>query len=306
MQAHEVVKDVREASRRLVRELGFMRPTLAETELSPSGVHALIEIGGSDALSPSELSKRLGLEKSSVSRLVARLVERGEVSMRVDKADGRGKVLTLTREGRATLAAIDRFANRRVSGALAKVTNPAAVRDSLAGYARALAGERQMSSVAIEAGYRPGIVGRCTTMHARYYAREHGLGAQFETNVAAEFAEFVGRLGNPANECWSAIVNGEVVGTIVMDDDDMGPDFMRLRWFVIDDGARGLGIGHKLLGAALAHADRLKRPVRLRTFRGLDSARHLYEQTGFRLIAEKPKSLWGSEVMDQLFERPAA
>ncbi|MGO3570299.1 MAG: MarR family transcriptional regulator, partial [Serratia grimesii] len=36
---------IRDASRHLVRELGFMGSTLAETDLPPSAVHALIEIG---------------------------------------------------------------------------------------------------------------------------------------------------------------------------------------------------------------------------------------------------------------------
>ncbi|WP_342212198.1 hypothetical protein [Roseitalea porphyridii] len=39
------IAHIRDASRRLVRELGFMQATLAGTDLSPSAVHAIIEIG---------------------------------------------------------------------------------------------------------------------------------------------------------------------------------------------------------------------------------------------------------------------
>ena len=39
------ILELREFSRRLVRELGFMRNTLADSDLAPSAVHAIIEIG---------------------------------------------------------------------------------------------------------------------------------------------------------------------------------------------------------------------------------------------------------------------
>ena len=41
----QTIRQLRELSRKLVRELGFMRSTLAGSDLAPSAVHALIEIG---------------------------------------------------------------------------------------------------------------------------------------------------------------------------------------------------------------------------------------------------------------------
>ena len=90
---------IRDASRRLVRELGFMRGTLAGTNLSPSAVHAIIEIGARGSLTAAELCEILTLEKSSVSRLVGRLIEAGELAEAVSDRDGRVKLLTLTERG---------------------------------------------------------------------------------------------------------------------------------------------------------------------------------------------------------------
>ena len=42
----QTISDLREVSRRLVRELGFMRSTLAQSDLPPSAVHAILEIAG--------------------------------------------------------------------------------------------------------------------------------------------------------------------------------------------------------------------------------------------------------------------
>jgi DNA-binding MarR family transcriptional regulator len=131
---------VRDASRRLVRELGFMRPTLAGTDLPPSAVHALIEIGARKSLTARALSEILILEKSSVSRMLRKLIERGEVTEGASTTDGRAKPLALTARGRATLGRIDGFARRQVSAALGEM--PPAMQTHLAmsldAYARAL------------------------------------------------------------------------------------------------------------------------------------------------------------------------
>ena len=48
---------------------------------------------------------------------------------------------------------------------------------------------------------------------------------------------------------------------------------------------------------------RLKRYdlVYLWTFKGLDTARHLYEKNGFRLAQEKAGNQWGTTVVEQKF-----
>ena len=306
-----LVEPVRDAARRLVRELGFMQSTLAGSGLSPSAVHALIEIGRHGTRTGAELAAALALEKSSVSRLLARLCDGG--LLRPGPArDGRERPLALTRKGRATLAAIDGFARGQVAEALAKMPPPEriAVADGLSLYADALAGRRGAPAadgdpVAIVAGYRPGLLGRCAEMHARFYARHAGFGRYFEARVAGGLAGFAGRLDNPRNGIWAAVRRDTVLGTIAIDGEDLGEDTAHLRWFIVDDGLRGTGAGRRLLQAALAFCDAGGfRETRLWTFRGLDAARHLYEARGFALAREWSGRQWGDEVMEQLFVRP--
>lgn len=72
-----LINHIRSASRLMVRELGFMQATLAATDYPPSSVHTLVELGSRDSLTAVELVALLGLEKSSVSRMVRKLVEAG-------------------------------------------------------------------------------------------------------------------------------------------------------------------------------------------------------------------------------------
>lgn len=90
------VDSIRAASRQLVRELGFLGGTFAGTDLPPSAVHALIEIDARDGISARDLGGILRLEKSSVSRMLRKLVLSGDVLEEPDAEDARTKKLSLT------------------------------------------------------------------------------------------------------------------------------------------------------------------------------------------------------------------
>jgi DNA-binding MarR family transcriptional regulator len=135
-----LIDDIRAASRQMVRELGFMDATVAESDHPPSAVHTILEIGMRGPMTAAELAEFLHLEKSSVSRLVRKLIGSGELKETADTDDARFKPLTLTPKGRRTLAALHAFGRRQVSGALARLTNSErrTVREGLVLYARAL------------------------------------------------------------------------------------------------------------------------------------------------------------------------
>jgi DNA-binding MarR family transcriptional regulator len=138
------IAQIRDASRRLVRELGFLRPTLAQTDLSASAVHALVEIGARGSMTAAELCDILILEKSSASRMIRKLVEAGELAEGLSDRDARAKPLSLTRQGVSTLARIDAFARHQVLAALEKM-QPEIGRglpESLDSYAGALKASR--------------------------------------------------------------------------------------------------------------------------------------------------------------------
>lgn len=154
-------------------------------------------------------------------------------------------------------------------------------------------------------GYRPGVLGTCVRMHADFYARHAGFDAFFEAEVAAGMADFMQRLDRPSNGIWSACVGDRMLGCIVLDGEDLGHGVGHLRWFIVDDGVRGVGIRNALLTATLSFAgasgfDR----VELWTFAGLDATRRLYEGAGFALVDEQPGRRWGGEVLEQHFIRP--
>ena len=307
------IEELRRASRLLARELGFMSPTLADSSFSASGVHALIEIETCGGCNAGDLATALRLEKSTVSRMLRKLVIAGEIEERIG-VDGRVNDLRLTRHGKTTVKAIHDFARRQVTGALGCV--PASrhqeILNGLALYANALQTHRLgqpaiAPSISVVHGYATGAIGRIAEMHATYYARHAGFGRFFETKVAREVAEFCSRLDHDANGLWLAKQGERIVGSIVIDGEDDVQESAHLRWFIMDDSVRGLGIGRKLMTSAMEFcAHRRYDTVVLWTFKGLDAARHLYESFGFHLAEETRAAQWGTEVPEQRFVRVSA
>lgn len=306
-----LISKIRSASRDLVRELGFMNQNLADTNLPPSAIHAIIEIGAVGRLSAKALSEMLLLEKSTVSRLVKSSVTKGEIVEIRSEDDARIKYLHLTSQGEKTLAAITRYAENKVISALDPLCENSrnAILKGLDSYSAALKASRvACQSIApehdlvIKTGYTAGIVGRIVEMHASYYSRLVGFGVTFESKVAADLTDFILRAESPLNEIWYVQKGEQVVGSIAIDGEDLGDGKAHLRWFIVDSTLHGTGVGKHLIGKAMAFCDsRRFREAQLWTFKGLDAARKLYERHGFLLVDEHPGDQWGAEVMEQKF-----
>ena len=155
----------------------------------------------------------------------------------------------------------------------------------------------------IRSGYLPGAIGRIVELHGAYYAAHWGFGAFFEARMARELGEFVDRFDAQRDGLWTAIVSGRIVGSIAIDGSRAGGGEAHLRWFILDTGLHGRGTGRRLLDEAVGFCRRCgHRQVALWTFSGLDAARRLYEQAGFRLAEERRGAQWGVEVTEQRFE----
>jgi len=309
---HADILSVRDASRRMVRQLGFMRPTMADTDLSASAVHTIIELGNQEQLTANQLAQTLLLEKSSVSRMLGRLIERGLLTETASEADGRSKFLSLTERGKALFADIERYANQQVGRALHALSGDvrSQVVNGLAAYACALktaggaAPDNAIAGIEVSAGFQPGAVGRIVEMHGQYYAREWNFPPVFETKIAAGLADFVPRLGRPDNEIWLATQGGQIKGSIAVDGEDLGDGKAHIRWVILEPELHGTGTGRKLVTEAVKFCDEHGfAETNLWTFKGLDPARRLYESVGFELAEEWNGTQWGFDLPEQRFVR---
>jgi ribosomal protein S18 acetylase RimI-like enzyme len=152
--------------------------------------------------------------------------------------------------------------------------------------------------------YYPGILADIVGAHARYYAQAWSFGKAFEAKVAADLAGFLVNMNSKRDLLLVAKRPDErFLGSIVIDGDGAKEHGAHLRWFIVAPEAQRTGLGKQLLDRALGFCrERDYRHVYLYTFAGLDSARRLYEQTGFKLTEEQEATTWGRPMREQRFD----
>ncbi|WP_374652686.1 GNAT family N-acetyltransferase [Dongia sp.] len=152
--------------------------------------------------------------------------------------------------------------------------------------------------------YYPGIIADILGTHARYYAQAWSFGMKFEAKVAADLAGFVLNMNRDRDLLLVAKRPDErFLGSIAIDSIDHAGRGAHLRWFIVAPEAQRTGLGKQLLDRALGFCrERDYRRIYLYTFAGLDSARRLYEQAGFKLTEEQDANTWGRAMREQRFD----
>jgi DNA-binding MarR family transcriptional regulator len=133
--------ELRRLLRWLVRAGALLEPhDHGGVRASLSEAFALGELGDGGSLTQQQLGDRLGLEKSTVSRLAAGLERRGWLERVRDPADRRYVRLRLTAAGTAAADTLGAYFDRHHRALLAALTpaERAGLRLGLAGLARAL------------------------------------------------------------------------------------------------------------------------------------------------------------------------
>jgi len=150
-------------------------------------------------------------------------------------------------------------------------------------------------------GYKPGSAGRICQLQTEYYAKNWGFDNKFEGKVAEGMGVFIAFHDETRDFFLTAEVDGQVEGgiTVCLEEDNTA----RIRWFIVSDNLRGTGAGRALFEKAMdyIHGSGATRAY-LSTFKGLDAARALYEDAGFKLIDSSPGDTWGPVMTEQYFE----
>lgn len=237
-------------------------------------------------LTVGEIAVAVGQTHSAISQLTTRLVRDGWVSTASDPGDRRTRRLTLTakaedalREAKPLWRAIRDGLEERVRGAgldpeatlagLSQVTAPG-LADLIAGKVRA----HRQQTVRIEP-LRPELREHFYRLNAiwleRYFVVE-----PYDIEVMSKPEAIV----DDGGAVLFALLGDEVVGTCALK--QHAPGEFELTKMGVDPTAQGVGIGRRLIEAAITEFQRLGgRELFLETNTKLESAIHLYERTGF-------------------------
>jgi GNAT superfamily N-acetyltransferase len=144
--------------------------------------------------------------------------------------------------------------------------------------------------ITIRHDLRVGDLGRIISLHGEVYEALPGFGLTFEAFVARTIADYILDTGGQGR-IWLAEKNDKLVGcaAMVLRDEERG----QLRWVLVDQSARGIGLGKDLVNRTLHYArDNRCSRVFLETTDGLSESQSLYDALGFEVVSDVREELW--------------
>ena len=301
--------DVRAFNRFYTRRIGVLAPKLSGSDFSLPEARVLWELAHHAPVSASALSKSLQLDAGYLSRLLRTLKSRGLLAEQPHPSDGRQTLLKLSAAGKRAFAPLDRGSQAESEALLAPLSAPQ--RQALVGaMSRIQAVLEPDASAGVELrAQQPGDLGWIIERHGAVYAAEYGLDARFEALVARICADFVDRLKPEREACWIAARGPERLGSVMLvqarDETSarVRPGVAQLRLLLLEEHARGLGLGKRLVRQCsdFARAAGYKRIV-LWTQSALTAARAIYAAEGYQLKSSEAVASFGQKVVSESWE----
>lgn len=278
MMLDDGIAQVRSFNRTVTRTVGALHDHYLGRD-RPLGESRLIFEIGKNGAAVSELRARLDLDSGYLSRLLRSLERQGLVTTAPALHDKRVRMARLTRAGVGELGELDRRSDRLGESILESLNE--AQRSKLVGAMATV--ERLLSAAAVRIGEEPPASRDAQHCLAQYYSelrRRFEGGFDPATSMAPALEEFL----PPAGSFLVARLNGEPVGCGGIKPMSSDAAYLKRMW--IAPGARGLGLGRRLLTALEERARSIGyRMVKLETNKALTEARQLYRSCGYREVA---------------------
>ena len=303
VQASSPVQTVRRFNRFYTRQIGVLHEGLLQSQFSLAEVRVLFELAHADRLTAREIAEVLGLDPGYLSRMLRGFQARGLVRGTRSQTDARQTLLNLTQKGRETFAVLDRRADTEIEGILSRLASAqqSQLLAAMSTIERLLSGTPNSAVPFILRPPEPGDMGWVVHRHGALYRQEYGYDEQFEALVAEIVAHFIQHLDAKRERCWIAERGGEIVGSVflVKDSDAIA----KLRLLLVEPSARGLGIGKRLVSECVRFARQAGyKKITLWTQSELLAARKLYQDAGFRLVAEKAHHSFSKDLVAETWE----
>ena len=152
--------------------------------------------------------------------------------------------------------------------------------------------------------YRTGEENYVADVHARVYREEYGWSDIFVAFAKQVVYDYAALPRNDHAEMWVADVDGQPVGSIMLQEEEKGLGHLRL--FILEKEFRGTGIADALLFTAMGKAKEWGfNHLYLSTAQPLTAARKKYAALGFVITRTETMTDWtndGTDVIEEFWE----
>ena len=297
------VESVRRFNRFYTRQIGALSEHLLESPYSLAEARIIYELAQREKATATELGGELGLDAGYLSRLLAAFKKSGLIARKPSETDGRQSVIWLTEKGRKAFAELNGRSHNEIEALLSRLspTDQNRLIEAMRVIEGLLGAQPEQKVPYIIRPHQPGDMGWVTHRHGVLYNDEYGWDEEFEALVAEITAKFIKNFDPKRERCWIAERNGEIAGSVFLV--KKSKSVAQLRLLLIEPSARGMGIGKRLVNECVRFARQTGyKKIILWTNSQLITARHIYEEAGFRLVQEEAHHSFGHDLVGQNWE----
>lgn len=298
------IAQVRAFNRFYTRVIGLLDEGMHQTAHSLAEARVIYELDQPGTTTAAQIAARLQMDRGQLSRLLARLVDQGLVTLLPAAPDDRRtNPLALTADGQALARRFNAMSDQAAARTLLEPFAAFERRDMVDAMRRIQALLSEPSTAPGALLFRPhriGELGWLVHRQAVLYHLEQGWNGEFETLIARLYADYETAAG--PKSLWIAEQEGEVAGSVYVLPATDRQDTAQLRMLYVEPMFRGLGIGRKLvdLAVAFARSSGYGRII-LWTQDCLMSARRIYQGAGFTLEREEQHHAFGADLNGQFW-----
>jgi DNA-binding MarR family transcriptional regulator/N-acetylglutamate synthase-like GNAT family acetyltransferase len=296
-------EEMRRFSRFYTRRIGVLHEGYNGSEFSLTEARIIYELAHLEVATASDLVKGLELNPGYLSRILKTFEERNLIRRAAAPNDARQQLISLTQAGQQKFAALNVRSRNDMLRMVGDLTSRQQERLIVAmnEIETLLSAEPERGASYVLRPHQPGDLGWAVQQHGLLYAEQYGWDETFEALAAEVAAKFLRDFDPKRERSWIAEKDGENVGCIFLV--KQSDEVAKIRMLLVHPKARGLGIGKRLVEECIRFArQKGYKKITLWTNDILTTARHIYQQTGFKLVAEEKHKSFGHHMVGETWE----
>lgn len=296
-------EEMRRFSRFYTRRIGVLHEGYNGSEFSLTEARIIYELAHLEVATASDLVKSLELNPGYLSRVLKSFEARGLIRRDAAPNDGRQQLISLTEAGQHHFAALNARSRTDMLRIVGDLTSRQQERliAAMNEIETLLSAEPERGASYVLRPHQPGDLGWAVQQHGLLYAEQYGWDETFEALAAEVAAKFLRDFDPKRERSWIAEKDGENVGCIFLV--KQSDEVAKICMLLVHPKARGLGIGKRLVEECIRFArQKGYKKITLWTNDILTTARRIYQQAGFKLVAEERHLSFGHHMVGETWE----
>ena len=297
------IKAIRHFNRFYTRQIGLLNQGLLDSPYSLTEARVIYELAQKETCTATELGSELNLDMGYLSRILSSFQKNGLLQKEPAPRDKRQSLLRLSPSGQQAFTMLNERSSQEINNMLNALSAPEQQRlvKAMRTVEALLDPQAQERPAVIIRPLLPGDLGWVVSRHGALYAQEYHWDISFEGFVAQIAADYLKNLDPQKENGWIAEVNSENAGCVFLV--KKSDEVAKLRMLLVEPGARGLGIGKRLVQECIRFARQCGyRKMTLWTQSFLLAARHIYQQAGFRLTESAANHEFGQDLISETWD----